>query len=330
MSKYFIVFILFIVSCSKDVSLEQEINPSSKYQLILPVGFPQPTIPSDNPLTQEKIDLGKMLFFDPILSSDSSISCASCHNKSKAWSDGAQFSKGVNDSIGFRNSPALTNVAFNASYFRDGGVNTLENQVIAPISNHLEMNENLTRVVEKLNRNPKYVQLFQKAFNKKPDLFGITRAIACFERTLISGNSVVDKFLQTGDSSVFSESAKRGFLLHKKHCESCHSGFNFTNEKFENIGLYLNYKDKGRMLITQLPEDEGKFRVPTLRNIEYTAPYMHDGSLPTLERVVFQYSFGGQSHKNKSELIKPLILTPKQQVDLVQFLKSLSDEEFIK
>lgn len=328
-------FFLLISSCLlllSAISLKQD----EPYPFVIPYGFPEPIIPEDNKLTVERVKLGKMLFYDKNLSSDRSVSCASCHAPSKAFSDNTAFSLGVEKKAGERNSMPLINLAWSNSFFWDGGVPTLEMQVLKPLTNHLEMNMKLPEVMKRLAENKEYKVLFKKAYGVNPDEASLFKAIACFERTLISGSSKFDKyFYQKRD--VFNESELRGYKLFfdnngKVHCASCHSGVNFTNNSFQNNGLYLDYQDQGRYKITGREADKGKFKVPTLRNIALTAPYMHDGSLLTLEEVIDHYNTGGKYHPNKSPHVhihRGLELTKTDKEDLINFLKTLTDEEFI-
>ena len=316
-----------IVACS---SATEKVD-TSNYELQLPVHFPKPTIPINNPLTKEAIALGEKLFFDPILSRDSSIACNSCHHPQLAFSDSVAISSGVDGRLGFRNAPTLMNVAWLQLINKDGGVAKLDLQAMTPIEDQEEMDVSILKVAKRLNAQADYVDLANRAYQRPLDAFVITRALASYLRTLISSNSPYDQFV-AGDSIALSEAAIRGkelFFSKKTNCSSCHSGFNFTNNEFENNGLYTLYKDNGRQRVTLLPEDEGKFRVPTLRNIELTAPYMHDGSLKTLKEVVNHYNIGGHSPANKSALIQALNLSASELDDLESFLRSLTDEAFV-
>jgi len=288
--------------------------------------FPYPPIPADNLPTANRIALGKKLFFDPILSRDSTISCGTCHNESKAFSDGLPKSKGIAGQTALRNAPSLINCAYLPNTMRDGGVPTLEQQVLAPISNPLEMGADVNNVVARLVAHPEYPALFRHAYGKPPSVYTLTRAIACYERTLLGTYSRYDRYLYDHDASALTPSERRGLLLffgERGECFHCHGEYTFTDNSFKNIGLYLNYPDSGRARITLKAEDVGKFRVPSLRNVARTAPYMHDGSLPTLEAVIEHYNSGGKAHSNKSGLLKPMHLTPEEKLDLVAFLKSL-------
>jgi cytochrome c peroxidase len=310
-------------------------NSPGKYDMKIPAGFPRPLIPEDNKLTKERVQLGKMLFFDPILSSDQKISCSSCHAPANSFSDSRQFSLGVNDSAGDRNSMPLVNLAWSNSFMWDGGVPSLELQIMNPLTNHKEMNMEIPAALERLSAHPVYPKLFKKAYGLKPDAASLFKAIASFERTLISSGSKYDRFYYGKDRSVYNESEYRGYLLfnsEKAHCASCHSGFNFTNNTFQNNGLYKEYKDQGRYRITFDESDKGKFKVPTLRNVALTRPYMHDGSLNTLEEVLDHYNNGGKDHPNQSMHVHrhpDERLSDEEKKDIINFLGTLTDESFI-
>ncbi len=327
-------FILIMGSLFFSCSVDEEIgNMEENYLLIIPPGFPYPDIPDDNPLTQAKIDLGKKLFYDTALSVDSTISCGSCHNAELAFSDDVAISEGVYGRLGFRNSPSLANVVYYPVMLKDGGNPTLETQPYVPIEDHFEMGFNMVLLVNRLNENADYVAEFKTVFGKAPDPFGVTRALAAFERTLISGNSSYDKYFYQGNTSALSTSQKAGmdlFFSPELNCSSCHGGFLMTDNTFQNNGYFSDYSaDNGRARITLLHEDIGKFRVPTLRNIALTSPYMHDGSVVTLEEVIDQYILGGSGHENQSESIKAFNINAMEKIDLINFLNALTDEEFI-
>lgn len=295
-----------------------------------PLGFPELNVPSDNPITKAKIELGKKLFFDNLLSRDSSISCASCHKPSHAFTDGLQKARGIKEREVSRNTPTLTNIAYNNSFLRDGVNPSLEAQVIVPIHEKNEFDFHILLVTERLKKKKEYVELFQKAFGEKPTPKFISQALATYERTLISGNSRYDKFIFHNDSSAITNKEQRGMrLFNKLNCNSCHSGFNFSNGEIVNNGLYEVYDDQGKMRVTLDPKDRGSFKVPTLRNIGVTSPYMHDGSLRSLEEVINHYAKGGQNNKNKDERIVSFDLNDKEKSDLIAFLHSLTDSSFI-
>ncbi len=330
---YYVGFFLLagtIYSCSTD---PQIISEDQNYELKIPAGFPNPDIPADNSLTQEKIDLGKKLFYDPILSVDSTISCGSCHKAELAFSDDITISEGVAGRTGFRNTPSLANVAYYPVMLKDGGNPNLETQPYVPLETHFEMDFNMVLLVERLADQPEYVEAFKKAFGVLPDPFGITRALACFERTLLSGNSRYDQYVFHGNKNAMSENEVNGmnlFFNTKLNCSSCHSGFLFTDNTFQNDGYFSDYSaDEGRARITLLQEDIGKFRVPTLRNIALTGPYMHNGTVVSLNELIDVYMNGGLGHENQSNLIKTFSLTQDEKNDLISFLNTLTDETFI-
>lgn len=302
------------------------------YILDLPTGFPYPEIPTDNDLTYERIRLGKKLFYDPILSRDSTISCRSCHVPSLAFTDGLAFSIGIEGQQSERNSPSLANVAYLSSFFHDGGVRTLELQPIVPITDHREMDFTMEGVAERMQADSLYVDLSQRAYGRSPDPFVISRALSAFQRTLISGNSRFDQFHFQQDTAVFSTKEKLGYQLffsETTNCTKCHTGFNLTNGNFANNGLFSTQADSGRMRITNQEIDRDLFRVPSLRNVGLTSPYMHDGQLTTLKEVVEHYNMGGKDQPQKSDLIQPLNLTQEEQDALLAFLQTLTDSVFI-
>lgn len=302
------------------------------YDLKIPKGFPTPIIPENNQLNNSRVELGRRLFFDKILSRDSSVSCASCHKPELAFTDGKKLGVGIRDQKVSRNSPTLTNVVYNPYFLMDGGVPTLEQQIIVPVQEHKEFDFHFALIAQRMQKDSAYVKSSKKAYNRKPDAFVITRAISAFERTLISGNSNYDKFEYQGNSKALSNSQKRGkdlFFSDKLKCSECHTGFNFTDYSFQNNGLYLNYLDSGRMRLTSLESDRDLFKVPTLRNIELTAPYMHDGNFTTLELVIKHYETGGKDNPQKSNKIKGFKLKESEREDLVHFLESLTDSTFI-
>lgn len=298
----------------------------------IPEGFPTIEEPDGNEFSRARWELGKKLFFEKALSVDSSLSCASCHNPALAFSDEVEFSLGVANRPGTRNSPTLANIAYHPYFTREGGVPTLEMQVLIPIQEHNEFDFNIVLVAERMKEDSAYLRMAQDAYNREPDAFVITRAIACFERSLLSGNSPYDQYHFQGDPEALTRSQQRGmelFFDDRTQCSTCHGGFNFTNYAFENNGLFEVYPDDGRFRLTAKESDRALFKVPGLRNIALTAPYMHDGSLQTLEEVVRHYQSGGADHPNKSPLIRPMMLSEREQQDLVQFLHSLTDETFV-
>jgi len=305
----------------------------SPYQNDLRDGWPDIIIPENNPLTYASINLGKQLFFDSRLSVDNSISCASCHKPENGFADGVTKSLGVDGARGFRNSGSLTNVAFLPYFNRDGGVKSLDVFSAVPIEDHAEMGFNLLLMAEQLKKDKNYVHQAKEIYDRPIDGFVVTRALASYLRTFISDNSDYDRYFYDGDSLAMTASQQRGYQLFKGkgQCINCHSGVNFSNYEFENNGLYNSYKniDRGRERITLDHEDEGKFRVASLRNIALTAPYMHDGSLSDLQSVLAHYSSNGKNHDNENPLIDNIDLSEEESNDIIRFLQSLTDSEYI-
>lgn len=303
------------------------------FDFTIPKGWPNPVYNfSKNSLTPEKILLGRILFYDPILSKNNTISCASCHSQYTAFThvDHA-LSHGIEDRIGNRNAPALMNLAWHKNFMWDGAVHHLDFQSLAPIENHNEMDEKIENVILKLNQIPRYKKLFFNAY-KDSLITGekTLKALSQFMLTLISANSKYDKVMQQKDS--FTQQEKNGYLLFKQHCANCHSEPLFTNLKFENNGLPIDtiLNDWGRMRVTQKASDSLKFKVPTLRNIEFSNPYMHDGRFKKLSQVINHYTDGVINNKNLSPTLKqPIILTSNQKVDIIAFLLTLTDKEFL-
>lgn len=324
----FVLIPLFWVACKKDAPIQkQEIGLES---IIIPDGFPPIEFPADNAFTKERWLLGKALFYEKQLSLDSSVSCASCHSQQFGFSDNVALSKGFKQRLGNRNAPSIINVAYHPYFTREGGVPSLEMQVLVPIQEHNEFNNNILDIAKRLSSNQKLQNLSYLAYNRPLDFYVIPRALATFERSLISGNSKFDQYKKGAIS--LTEEEKKGmnlFFSDRTNCSDCHSGFNFTNYQFENNGLYETYNDPGRKRLTGLDSDLAKFKVPSLRNIEVTAPYMYDGSLPDLEAVINHYNSGGKQHPNKSEKIKALQLSQDEKKQIIAFLKTLTDVSFL-
>lgn len=318
------------------VSTAQPLEDQSKpHEITPPLGLPPIPWPEGNPYSKEKADLGRILFFDKRLSSDQTISCASCHSVSFACGDSKPVSEGINGAMGTRNSPALVNSAYNQPFFWDGRAQTLEEQCEGPLANPMEMttaqdpHEAHKECVERVREIAGYQALFENAFDSNEiTMEKIAQAISTFERTILSGNSPYDRYA-AGDTTALSEKEIRGFaVFSQSNCIICHSGFNFTGNRFNNIGIGMDalQPDLGRYTITQNEKDWGAFKTPTLRELEYSGPYMHDGSLKTLEEVVDFYDKGGIKNKNLNPLIHPLNLSSEDKNDLVLFLKALGGE----
>ncbi len=329
MSKYLYipVALLAITACRKDPGVPIA-EMDSPFPLLLPAGSPFPETPSDNPLTTASVQLGKALFFDKRLSRDGTVSCASCHLPDHAFSDITAVSTGIEGRMGERNSPTLANVAYHQNYFRDGGVPTLEQQAIAPIHDDNEMDHDIHAVAAELREEEPFAKLSMLAYGKPMDGWVVTRALASYQRTLISGWSRWDRWMQ-GDAQALTPAEVRGWQLFNSNslgCTNCHDGFDLKDHDFHNIGLYSEYADPGRARITLDPADEGKFKTPTLRNITLTAPYMHDGSMATLEEVMDHYAMGGHPHPNLSHLMRDFTLNAKDKADVIAFLNALTDD----
>ncbi len=303
---------------------------SDPYSLLTPKGFPQVYIPKDNSLSDSKIELGKKLFFDKMMSRDSTLSCASCHMPEFAFSDGKQKSTGIKGRMVDRNAPTLTNVAYQPYFMLDGLNPSLEAQVKVPIHEHNEFDFHILLIAQRMKQDSSYKALARKAFNSLPNPKVIAYSLASYQRTLLSGNSNYDQYIN-GNESAISPAQKRGMKLFfdELYCASCHSGFNFSDSRLTNNGLYKKYKDKGRARLTNLKQDQAIFKVPTLRNIGFTAPYMHDGSFQNLEQVINHYSSGANAHFNQDTIIKPFHLSQDQKQDLIAFLISLNDSSFV-
>lgn len=301
------------------------------YTVDLPPHFQPMPIPPDNALTTERVALGKRLFHDPVLSRDGTISCASCHIQEFAFCDTAQFSRGIEDRRGVRNAPALFNLAWHPYFFMDGGVPTLELQVLAPIDNHAEMDDKLLNVIDRLQAHPEYPTLFRRAYGREPDPYGLVRAIAAYERTLVSATSSYDAYLQ--NEQTLSDQELRGLSLFQSddlHCSSCHAGWNLTDYGFHNVGLPVTTADSGRMRVTLSESDRGAYKTPSLRNVALTAPYMHDGSIRTLEEVVDFLASGGEHSPNQDPRTLGFTISPEDKAALIAFLHTLTDQGFVR
>jgi cytochrome c peroxidase len=301
--------------------------------IVIPKKWPKPSYNfAKNPLSQAGIALGRQLFYDPILSADSSISCASCHSPYNAFThvDHA-LSHGIHDSIGTRNSPALINLAWHKNYMWDGAIVNLDAQALAPITHPKEMGENMAHVIQKLKRNKSYPPLFYAAYrdsniNQQNSLLALSQ----FVLSLISSNSKYDSVMN--HQAKFNAQEEHGYALFRNNCASCHTEPLFSNYQFENNGLQIDttLKDYGRMLVTKYRKDSLLFKVPTLRNIAYTSPYMHDGRFKKLSQVLNHYSNGIQlSATLANQLRKGIHLSKNDQVDVIAFLLTLSDRKFL-
>ncbi|MEO8759515.1 MAG: cytochrome c peroxidase [Bacteroidia bacterium] len=308
---------------------------NDKTKFVIPKGWPKPHYYfKNNPLTLQGFELGKQLFYDPILSSDSTINCASCHLSFTAFTHADhRVSHGIQGLLGTRNSPTLINLAWNTSFMWDGSVTNLEEQVINPITNPVEMNSKLSDVIVRLNKSHTYKMLFYKVFNDSlittQNLF---KSLAQFTGNLVSCNSKYDSIMRKEKNVAFTVNELNGYNLFKKNCASCHAEPLFTNYSFENNGLAMDsaLKDIGRMKITNNATDSLKFKVPTLRNIEFSAPYFHDGRFNKLKEAIEHYTSGIVDSPTLAKQLKNKInLTKEEKKDLLAFLKTLTDKPFL-
>ncbi|MDG2128366.1 MAG: cytochrome c peroxidase [Fuerstiella sp.] len=301
-----------------------------------PLGLPPVYYPDDNLYSTGRAELGKLLYFDKRLSSDGTVSCASCHGVKHGFTDGAPVSTGINGQQGGRSAPTVINRGYSTAQFWDGRAPSLEAQAIGPIANPIEMTNEKDpdrahqTCIDRLHNVPEYRARFKKAYGDANfTIEHVGKAIATFERTVLSGNAPYDRF-KNGAKDAMSASAIRGkdIFFNKTACDSCHLGFNFTDGSYANIGIGMNQPspDLGRYAVSKREEDKGAFKTPTLREIQHTGPYMHDGSLKTLEDVVEHYDKGGIANPYLDERLKPLKLSEQDKQDLVEFMKSLSGE----
>ncbi|MBL6657855.1 MAG: c-type cytochrome [Flavobacteriales bacterium] len=327
-----------LLSCERDIPIVEAIDYNPAFiPFEVPRRFPSPNLPPDNPLSEEGIELGKKLFYDPILSGNNTLSCADCHFQSKGFSDPATFSVGIEGVLGTKNASAIINAAWNTSNFWDGRTISLEEQALGPVTSFIELHSpSWEQVSQELMDNLEYKVLFKQAFNADIiDSSHVVKAIAQFERILVSSESKFDKFLDYRASLTPSElRGKEIFNTEKGDCFHCHSYPLFTSNLFHNNGLDPEgIMDNGRFNVTNDPNDKGKFKSPTLRNVELTAPYMHDGRFATLEEVIEHYNFGGHNSSTIDPLMKKvdvgLGLTQQDKTDLINFLKTLTDTAFI-
>ena len=330
-----ICILLLCIGCSQN----DDYISTDDYELIRPEHFPEIRYTVDNnPVTQQGFELGRKLFFDPRLSADGSISCNNCHQQSRAFSDTPlhPLSIGIDNQIGSRNAPPIFNLAFRNEFFWDGGVTHLDFVAINALESDIEMGETLSNVVAKLNRDETYKAMFKEAFNA--DVITAPRmlqALSQFMLLMISDNSKYDQYV-TGTSGVMlNQEEERGMQLFESKCASCHAGILFTDQSFRNNGISDTFTDTGRALISESDLDIGKFIVPSLRNIEVTAPYMHNASFTTLEEVLLHYAEGvkdsptldGELRQTNGQLGIPM--TTDEQKAIIAFLKTLTDESFL-
>jgi cytochrome c peroxidase len=334
MKRNHIILLFFLAAalyaCSKDIAT----NIFEGFKR--PEGFPEPTYHfATNPVTKEGFELGRKLFYDPILSADNTISCGSCHIQSSAFTHhGHVVSHGIADRQGTRNSPPIMNLAWSSSFMWDGGIADLDLQAIAPITNHVEMDETMANVLRKIKGSAIYPSLFSKAFGDA-EITGarFLKALSQFMVMCVSSNAKYDSVMRK--QAVFTAMESKGYALFVNKCSACHKEPLFTDHSFRNNGLVPSMvNDEGRSLITQQDADKYLFKVPTLRNLAYTAPYMHDGRLLTLAAVLDHYA----EKMNASPTLDPLFqknarpgipLTEEEKIELLGFLQALNDKTFI-
>lgn len=312
--------------------------PSDSYTFVQPANFPPAAYTfENNPVTQNGFELGRMLFYDPILSADSTIACASCHQQVRSFADPVhRFSKGVGDVSGTRNAPAIQNMAFQKLFFWDGGVKHLDFVPINAITSELEMHETVAHVVTKLQRNPAYAARFEKAFGSTEITSQkMLYALSQFMCLMVSANSRYDQYIR-GEGEQLTADELAGLNLFQAKCASCHSTDLFTDGSFRNNGLNATFeRDSGRQHITESAADRGKFKVPSLRNVELSYPYMHDGRFKTLESVLAHYQQAVQDSETLDPLLKNngvlgIAMTDDEKSKIVAFLKTLTDKTFIQ
>lgn len=345
-----VLSIVLLLGCAKE--------GTKAYQWDLPEGFPLPQVPEDNPMTQAKVELGRALFYEPALSGNRAMACGTCHEPSKAFSDGKVRSSGSTGDTLTRNSLALVNIAYNSEFtWAHNGLSSIEQQMMIPLFNEqpveMGISNNLPSVLKRFDTKD-YRTLFKKAFGEEePNIDKIVKAIASFVRSLTSFSSPFDDYAYRGKDNAINESQLRGlelFFSERFECFHCHGGFNFTQsskhefqpldlQPFHNTGLYnedgkgaFPERDRGLIDVTHQAQDMGRFRAPTLRNIELSAPYMHDGSIQTLDEVIDFYAAGGRGSgiKNplKSQFVIGFRMNEQEKQDLLAFLLSLSDPSF--
>jgi cytochrome c peroxidase len=325
--KKILLFLTFIVvlACQKDRSADNSLS------IDYPDYFPTPVYQfNNNALNKDRFELGKKLFFDPILSSDGRISCASCHSQAHAFADhNVSFSAGVANQLGERNSPSIANMIWSPNFMWDGGVNHIEVFSVAPITNPVEMNETMLNVVNKLNSSADYRRAFKQAYNVDPITDqAMLRALTIYMSMIVSTDSKYDQYRQGKVSLTVEE--QNGLELFRQKCANCHTEPLFTDYSFRNNGLDSVFTDLGRGRITNDLSDYGKFRVPSLRNVELTYPYMHDGRFWTLEDVVDHYTAGIKNSSTLDPALSNSInLTNTEKENIIKFLKTLTDWSLI-
>lgn len=338
MKIYHLLFLfLLIVSCSDD-SDNPEVYQNLPIEFKVPSNFP-PLVYNlqNNPITEKGFELGKKLFYDGRLASDGIVSCAFCHEQSSAFSHhGHTFSNGVNNMIGTRNTPSIQNLAFQPIFMYDGAADHLDIQPVIPFTSAIEMNGNFATAIAMMKADAEYTKLFKLAFaNGEIDSENMLKAFSQFMVMATSSNSRFDKYRRNEAGGILTQQELDGYSIFNSKCASCHATDLFTDHSFRNNGLSITaINDTGRFKVTQLEQDKYKFKVPTLRNIEKTAPYMHDGRLFTLEAVLDHYSSGVVNTQNLDASLNNngtigIPLTGDEKTKIIAFLKTLTDNQFL-
>jgi cytochrome c peroxidase len=321
--------------CDPKQHKEPEPTPDP-YKVAVPANFPDPVYTFDNnTITKEGFELGKQLFYDTRLSSDGTVSCGTCHRQTFAFADHSHdLSHGVGSQLGSRNAPALSNLIWQSEFFWDGGANHLEVTPLNALTNPVEMGETIENIITRLNRLPIYRQQFKAAFAKDTiDSQQLFRALAQFTGSLVSANSRYDRYVRKENGIQFTEEEKAGLALFQAKCASCHATDLFTDHSYRNNGLDATFKDMGRSVITSNLADQGKFKVPSLRNVALTQPYMHDGRFTTLKKILDHYAADVKDSPTLDPLLKQngqlgIPLTEEEKTKLITFLNTLTDPAF--
>lgn len=336
------------ISCVKDDAYVREIaeDANRPFEFQVPANFPEPVAMSSNPLTEAGVALGRNLFYEPLLSGTKNVSCATCHNQRKAFSDGLVLSNtGISGKPLQRHSPVIFNLAWTGTesgFFWDGGAKNLESQAFAPLTHPDEMGIFFPEMVARLEAIPEYVTLFRRAFQELPTAAGVAKALAQFQRTLISADSPYDRYRRGEDRAALGASALRGLTLVQQKCGNCHAGELFTDNQFHNNGLDGNFTDDsheevyfGRFRVSRNPTDLGAYKTPSLRNVMVSAPYMHDGRLSDISAVFDHYRTGVQAGATTDRsFYQPngrigIPITDEEMRDMITFLHGLTDNTYL-
>ena len=338
--RFFLILAALSLGCSKD---DAEYIKNPQFDLRVPANFPDPPDFPDNPLTTAGVTLGEKLFFDSKLSGNNRISCATCHEPDLAFSEGSALStKGISGKPLLRHVPSLINLAWSQNgFFWDGGSKNLESQAFGPLAHEDEMFQDLQELEEELKTDPEYSELFQNAFQSEIAINLAVKALAQYQRSLVFADSKYDKYIRNEDAVALNEQELKGYTLYLDKCAQCHQSDLFTDDEYHNNGLDATFSDfshdelfLGRYRVTRNPDDIGKYKTPTLRNIAITAPYMHDGRFSSLEEVLNFYNSGVQDSKTLDPLLKQdtkpgIELNADEQEALIAFLNTLTDSKYL-